>query len=74
MTEEKITKLEEQYKQKKEELEKYENTSIEDIWKSELKEFSNAYDKWLTMMDREEEKMNSMKKKQPEPKRRTKKT
>lgn len=47
LTEEKIEELEKQHADKKAELELYENTSVQDLWRMELDELSNAYDKWL---------------------------
>jgi DNA topoisomerase-2 len=47
LTEEKIEELEKQHADKKAELELYENTSVQDLWRMELDELSEAYDKWL---------------------------
>lgn len=47
LSREKIEELEKQHADKKAELELYENTSIQDIWKMELKELADAYEPWL---------------------------
>jgi DNA topoisomerase II len=46
LTKEKIDELNEEYKNKKEEMEALEELLPKDIWKTELKEFITAYKKW----------------------------
>ena len=59
LTEETIEELNTQYIDKKDELERYKNILIEDIWKYELKEFSDAYNKWLDSDDKNKSKSNN---------------
>lgn len=46
LTQEKIDELETNYNEKKQELELYKNTSIQDLWLGELKELETVYIKW----------------------------
>jgi len=45
-TEEKIAKLNEEYKNKKKEYDNYCNLSVKEIWKKEIEEFIEAYNIW----------------------------
>lgn len=54
LTQEKIDELESNYNEKKQELDDYKNTSIQDLWLSELEILENNYIKW------EEDKINSL--------------
>lgn len=54
LTQEKIDELETNYNNKKTELEKYSNTSIQDLWMSELEELEKLYIKW------EQDKINEL--------------
>lgn len=47
LTEEKIEELEKQYELKKAELEKYKNTHYLMLWKNELSELKEKYNKWI---------------------------
>jgi DNA topoisomerase-2 len=47
LTDEKIEELEKQHNDKKEELELYMNKTEKDIWKMELKELLEEYEKWI---------------------------
>jgi DNA topoisomerase-2 len=47
LTKEKIEKLREEYKQKKKDYDDYNKLTIEELWKIELMEFIEAYDKWI---------------------------
>lgn len=46
LTKDKIKKLEEELKKRKDDLDSYVNTSIEDLWKMELAELLDSYDKY----------------------------
>ncbi len=59
LTDEERDKLKEDYTQKLDELNLYKNTTIQEIWMSELNEFENAYDKWL--MDQSDESLTGKK-------------
>lgn len=54
LTQEKIDELESNYNEKKDELDMYKNTSIQDLWLGELKILETAYGKW------KEEKINTL--------------
>lgn len=62
LTKEKIDELDEKYKNKKDELDMYENMTEKELWKKELNEFMNAYDEWLEEMKLEEAEANHTKK------------
>ena len=47
MTEDEIEKLQNQIYKKKDEIEKYENTTIKELWKNELNELLVEYNKFL---------------------------
>jgi DNA topoisomerase-2 len=53
LTTEKIDDLHAEYNEKNNELELYKNCSIYDLWLTELDEFEQAYNKWLTETDYE---------------------
>lgn len=55
LTKEKIEELEKQFEDKKEELDIYTNTPVEDIWLEEIKEFEKVYNKWLVELAEEED-------------------
>merc|ERR1711968_362194 len=46
LTKEKIDELNEEYKNKKEELEALENKTVKEMWEEELDEFLTEYNKW----------------------------
>lgn len=47
LTAEKIDDINKEYKEKKDELEIYKNTSVKDLWLRELEDFEVVYNKWL---------------------------
>lgn len=47
LTEEKIISLQKQINEKQNELDKYKNTTIKNIWKEELIQLKNSYLKWI---------------------------
>lgn len=51
LTTEKIDDINKEYKEKKDELDTYKNTSIQNLWLGELDEFEKAYEKWLAEME-----------------------
>lgn len=55
LTLEEIDKLNEDYKNKKEILEEYINTSLEELYEKDLKEFEKAYNKWFKEMELEDQ-------------------
>jgi DNA topoisomerase II len=55
LTDEKIKELENIYKDKKEELERYEKLTVEEIWESELDDLLQKYKKWVLNKEEEEE-------------------
>ena len=55
LTKEQIEKLNEQYKKKKDERDDYNSTSELDIWKREVLELRDAYQKWLIERKDDEE-------------------
>ena len=48
LTKEKIDKLNEEYKAKKKEYEDYKAITIQELWKREIEEFIEIYDKWVS--------------------------
>jgi DNA topoisomerase-2 len=54
LTKEKIDKLNEEYKTKKKEYEDYKAITIQQLWKREIEEFNECYDKWINYMNEEE--------------------
>jgi len=55
LTTEQLDKLKAIIKELEDELEHYKNTTIEDIWRNELDEFEQTYDKWLIETKNNEE-------------------
>ncbi len=53
LTKEKIDKLNEEYKAKKHEYEEYKAITLQDLWKREVEEFVEAYDKWMQHLEEE---------------------
>jgi DNA topoisomerase-2 len=51
LTEEELEILRKKHEEKLCEYEKYENTSLQQLWLGELNEFEKAYNKWVTEMD-----------------------
>lgn len=49
LTKEKIDKLNDEYKAKKKEYEEYKAITLEQLWKREVEEFIEAYDKWIEL-------------------------
>jgi DNA topoisomerase-2 len=47
LTKERIDKLNEEYKQKKDEYDEYKSITIQQLWKREVEEFIEIYDKWI---------------------------
>lgn len=62
MTLEEIEKLQKQIDNKQEEINKYENTTIKDLWKSELNELLIVYDKFILDKEKIKNKRNNRKK------------
>jgi len=54
LTEEELEKLREENEVKSAEFKKYEETSIQDMWLEEIKEFEKAYDKWIADQDKDD--------------------
>jgi DNA topoisomerase-2 len=63
LTEEKITELNNLYEVKKKELEDYQSSTVEELWKRELLELSEQYDKWFTEKEQEANESNNKNKK-----------
>jgi DNA topoisomerase-2 len=51
LTAEKIEDINNEYKEKKDELDNYKNTTIQDLWLRELDEFEKVYEKWFNDME-----------------------
>lgn len=51
LTAEKIEDINKEYKEKKDELDTYKNTTVHNLWLRELDEFEKAYDKWVMEME-----------------------
>ena len=51
LTTEKIDDINQEFKEKKDELDTYKNTSIQNLWLGELDEFEKVYEKWLSEMN-----------------------
>ena len=51
LTTEKIDDINQEFKEKKDELDTYKNTSVQNLWLVELDEFEKVYVKWLCEMD-----------------------
>ena len=58
LTKEKIDKLNEEYKAKKKEYEEYKAITLQQLWRREVEEFIEAYDKWMNLFEEEQEKPN----------------
>lgn len=54
LTKEKVAELKEKYKNKSNELKKYQTLTIHDLWLQELQKFEEAYDKWLIEIHKQE--------------------
>lgn len=63
LTEEKIDELNKLYLVKKKELEDYQSITVEELWKRELLELSDHYDKWFTEKEQEMNDSNDKNKK-----------
>ena len=50
LTAEKIDDINKEYNEKKDELNTYKNTTVQDLWLTELEEFEKVYDKWFNEM------------------------
>ncbi len=69
LTEEKINELENNYKNKKKEYDDYKSITIQDLWKNDLIEFKDSYEKWyIDSIDETDENnlKNNKKKKEKE--------
>ncbi len=51
LTMEKIDDINQEFKGKKDELDTYKNTSIQNLWLGELDEFEKEYEKWLSSIE-----------------------
>jgi DNA gyrase/topoisomerase IV subunit B len=51
LTTEKIDDINQEFKGKKDELDTYKNTSIQNLWLGELDEFEKEYEKWLSSVE-----------------------
>jgi len=51
LTKERIDKLNEEYKQKKEEYDEYMSITIQQLWTREVEEFIETYDKWISSIN-----------------------
>jgi len=74
LTEDKLAELRNQRDMKQAEYEKYCATLSKDIWREELLELSNAYDKWIDEMDEQNSKSDKSDKKKLSKKSTVKKT
>ena len=61
LTEEKINELNDEYQKKLKELDIYKNTTLEDLWKTELDEFIVVYKKWISDLESVEKSNNKEK-------------
>ena len=55
LTQENIDKLNQEYKAKKKEYDDYKAITLQELWKREIVEFMEAYDKWLNSYNEEEQ-------------------
>jgi DNA topoisomerase-2 len=62
LTKEKIDKLNEEYKSKKKEYEEYKAITLQQLWRREVEEFIETYDKWVSNIKNEEEEEKNIKK------------
>ncbi len=58
LTKEKIDKLNDEYKSKKKEFEDYKAITLQDLWRREVDEFIESYNKWFSNMEEELESEN----------------
>jgi DNA topoisomerase-2 len=63
LTKEKIDKLNEEYKAKKKEYEDYKAITLQQLWRREVEEFIETYDKWMANLKEENEDENDKKSK-----------
>ncbi len=63
LTQENIDKLNQEYKTKKKEYDDYKAITLQELWKREVVEFMEAYDKWLNSYNEEEEQESKKKSK-----------
>ena len=63
LTKEKIDKLNEEYKAKKKEYEDYKAITIQQLWKREVEEFIECYDKWINSQKEDDEETKKSKSK-----------